>query len=463
MKHLFQKRPQIHRLFWRVYLHGLGLIVVLAIAGSIVVSVFGGTTEWRQMTGRIASVLAADIVPHEIEQKTLSDRLNLLAYILQANLAIYTVDGKVLASAGESLPSQLDQQYVFSLDQDEPHYRYLKKSMDIRLPKRAGVKAAYLIIDWRRTDRSIRMIVSLGVVLLVIGVMSIPICFAIAKPLERLTKTARKLSDGDLTVRTGMAGGKDQFGTLASAMDEMAGQLERRIRSEKELLANVSHEIRTPLARINVAIELCGEEDATEEEIKNHLTGIAGDVAELDQLLEDVLTTTRLELTAQGNEEKSFILRKEQVDMEAVVAQAKEGFFSVHPDHALKVFVDGKKNLTNVDPALIRRVIDNLLDNAVKYSRPESQIELGIEYVQADVVIEIRDRGIGIQGEDLDRIFDPFFRAEHSMTRGAGGTGLGLTLSKRIVESHDGKIAAIPRDGGGTLFRITLPNDGVDR
>ncbi|MCP4677106.1 MAG: HAMP domain-containing histidine kinase, partial [Deltaproteobacteria bacterium] len=228
---------------------------------------------------------------------------------------------------------------------------------------------------------------------------------------------------------------------------------------EKELLANVSHEIRSPLARINVALELCAEEGSTETDIKKHLEGIADDVTDLERLVDDVLTAARLDLTADSNEESKLVPRTERIDLFEIASKSAKRFASSHPERKL-VFTDSQKLLSiEADPLLVRRVLDNLLGNATKYSPPEADIEIGMFREAECEVLEVRDRGIGIPENDRTRIFEPFFRTDRSRTPGTGGVGLGLTLSKRIITAHGGTIAALPRDGGGTIFRVSFPSN----
>jgi signal transduction histidine kinase len=109
------------------------------------------------------------------------------------------------------------------------------------------------------------------------------------------------------------------------------------------------------------------------------------------------------------------------------------------------------------DPAMLRRAIENLLDNAAKYSEPSAPVEVAARRDGAGVALEVRDHGIGIDPADLARLFTPFFRTDRSRARGTGGVGLGLALARRIAEAHGGTIGAQAAAGGGTLFRVRLP------
>jgi signal transduction histidine kinase len=453
------------RLFWRIFLHGVLLIAALTVTSMVVFFHLREDTRWDSWITRLTSIVAKEIEPGESEQKKLKSKLDELAYLERSNLAVYSFErrhkghhegrhrDRLLVSAGESRLPPLDEEEIPKLEKEKVLHH--ARGANIAALVNTPTSDTYLLISWNDARGPTTFVITLILALVVVALMSIPPARAIARPLEKLTTTARKIGQGDLSARSGIVR-KDEFGVLARTMDEMAEQLSQRIRSEKELLANVSHEIRTPLSRINVALELCSEAGATEDEIKKYLDGIAGDLGELDRLLEDVLIAARLDLTAAEDGTGKFVLRLESKELGHVVSESEERFSRLHPSRSVKVNIDKGLPEIVVDPALFRRVFDNLLDNAVKYSPQASEIEIEAGSDGDKVVIEVRDRGDGIPTENLNSVFDPFFRTDRSRSRTAGGTGLGLTLCRRIVEAHGGLIEALSRQGGGTTIRIKL-------
>jgi two-component system OmpR family sensor kinase len=274
----------------------------------------------------------------------------------------------------------------------------------------------------------------------------------IVLPIERLSRTARALGSGDLQARSRLDRA-DEIGELGHRFDEMAERITGLLVTEKELLANVAHELRTPLTRIGVALDLANEGDS--EAARASLIEIAVDVSELETIVDDILTAMRFEL-APGKVPAQLPLRRAILPASEIAAAAADRLRARHPERPLEV--TGTGGDIYVDPVLFRRVIDNLLENAHKYTPDTSSpIELALAREGRDVVFEVRDRGVGISSEDLPRIFTAFFRSERSRSRETGGVGLGLTLAKRLVEAHDGAIDVTSTIHVGTQIRVSIP------
>jgi signal transduction histidine kinase len=274
----------------------------------------------------------------------------------------------------------------------------------------------------------------------------------IVRPIERLSRTARALGAGDLSARSRLER-SDEIGELGRRIDDMADRIERLLVTEKELLANVAHELRTPLTRIGVALDLASEGDA--ERARASLAEIAVDVAELETIVDDILTTMRFEIAGPGAQ---LPLRREPTPARTLADAAADRMRARHPERPLVVTVAGDTPELDIDRMLFRRAVDNLLQNAHKYTPdPTAPIELAIDRDGDHVAIEVRDRGIGISAKDLPRVFTAFFRGDRSRSRETGGVGLGLTLAKRIVEAHGGTIGVTSEPNTGTTVRITVP------
>lgn len=294
----------------------------------------------------------------------------------------------------------------------------------------------------------------LATVLLALGVAALLLGRSIARPLDRLARTARALGGGDLSTRTGLSR-RDELGDVARAFDEMAERLVAVLRGQTELIANVAHELRTPLARIRVALDLAADGDA--EVARSSLAEIGADLAELERLVSDVLASARMDLA--GNTAASGELQLHRVPLEIadLVGGSVDRLRGRFPERAVTVALGPGLPGVEGDPVLLRRALDNLLDNARKYSPPDTSIQVRAAATPCGVAVEVVDRGEGIAAEDLERLFTPFFRADRSRNRATGGVGLGLALSRRIVRAHGGDLVARSGPGEGTTLTLTLP------
>jgi signal transduction histidine kinase len=313
-----------------------------------------------------------------------------------------------------------------------------------------------LVAHFRPPPRDLRgTFFTLGLGLFIVGVGAVLMGRWIVRPLEQLSRAARALGEGDLRARSGLTRG-DEVGEVSRTFDEMAERVERLVRAEKELLANVSHELRTPLARIRVALDLAAEGDT--DAAREALGEIEKDLAELEALLDDVLTAARMEMSGDKATPAMFALRLEEVAPGELANLAVDRFRSRHPDREVSVLVQPDLPSVRVDRVLSRRVLENLLENAHKYSPDRRHaVVLRADKAGNGVVFDVSDRGAGIPADDVPHVFEPFFRGERSRDRGAGGVGLGLTLAKRIVEAHGGTIALSSVVGEGTTVRVELP------
>jgi len=164
----------------------------------------------------------------------------------------------------------------------------------------------------------------------------------------------------------------------------------------------------------------------------------------------DLLTTSRLDGGG------ALVLRRERVDLVLAVGEAVERCRSAHPQREILADLDAVPGFDG-EPGLLARVFDNLLSNAVKYSDPSSTVRVRLQSREGGVALCIEDQGIGIAPEDQFRVFTPFFRTDRSRARDTGGVGLGLALSKQIVEAHGGRISLGSGPGEGTTVLVFLP------
>ncbi len=414
-------------LFWRIYLNGLLMLLVVGLAVGAVAFALGR----GQGFGRSGHDAAARIDERLGDPAALAAELARLRETSGTEASVYAPDGRLVAtSAAEPGPPP----------RGNPHRR------GWTVPLRDG---GTLVFHAAPHDPT-RGLLFIGAVLVALALASFPLTRAIVAPVERLTEASRALGAGNLSARANVRA-RGELGELGRSFDEMAARLEALVRGERELLANVSHELRTPLARIRVALELAVEGDA--ERARRYLREIEQDLAELDGLVEDVLDAARLDARGAA----ALRLDEGPVDLAAVARAAAERFRDAREGRALELTLAEGVPPIRGDAALLRRLLANLLDNAAKYSEPPAPVRLALRPDGPWAVLEVRDRGIGVASEDLPRLFTPFFRTDRSRDRGTGGIGLGLALARRIAEAHGGTIEADSAPGEGTTLRVRLP------
>jgi signal transduction histidine kinase len=437
------------RLFWRVYLHGVLLLVAVGLAVGAVGWALHASGSFGQQPGRVAGYAAGRLAELAPSPERLGAELARIREVFGIQATVYDPAGAVLATNVE--PPLAPPRAGAPVSGGPVRLRGRGYAWAAPLP---GVGGLVVLSHPNPDSGPARGLLFIGAVLFALALASWPLARSIASPVERITAAARALGEGQLDARARVTA-RGELGELGRTFDEMAARLQALISAERELLANVSHELRTPLARIRVALELAAEGDAARA--RRALAEIGEDLGELDRLVGDVLEAARLD--AKG----AAALRVEAraLDAAALAGEAAERFRAAHPDRTLALEVEGPLPPLRGDPALLRRLLGNLLENAAKYSDAAAPVTLAARRGEGGaVVLEVRDRGIGIAAEDLPRLFTPFFRTDRSRARGTGGTGLGLALAKRIAEAHGGAIAARSAPGEGTAFSVTVPPAG---
>lgn len=285
-----------------------------------------------------------------------------------------------------------------------------------------------------------------AVILMLVGAASIWFARHLARPLDQLAAAARRFGAGDTSARARLRR-VDELGDVGRAFDDMADRTAAVIQAQRQLMADVSHELRTPLARIRVALELAAEDPVAAKDV---LADVGADLDEIDQLVEDILTTARLD----GD---NVAVTRHHMQIGELAERAAKRFTARHPHRTLERAIEAPEREVACDPILLRRAIDNLLDNAAKYSETSTPVRLAVIPNGATVAFEIVDRGIGMSTEELERAFTPFWRADSSRTRRTGGVGLGLALARRIARAHGGDVTLTSAPGEGTTARLEVP------
>ena len=271
----------------------------------------------------------------------------------------------------------------------------------------------------------------------------------IVSPIRKTANSIRKFGKGDMSVRI-HSPRRDEIGQLSDSFDQMASQLQVLIQSERRLLEDISHELRSPLARLKFAVKLAKGNGANGSQ--DALARIDRDLDRLGSLVGDLLEITAAECDP-GRQSKALVSSKVIVEevaqdcaLDAIAGECRIDLKAENGD--VQIYGNAE---------LLRRAVENILRNAIRYSPPASVVDLSFEKQNGSLNIAVRDRGPGVPTEMLGRIFDPFFRVEPARESLAGtGSGLGLSIAKRAVEAHGGTITA-ENTSPGLRILITLP------
>ena len=284
--------------------------------------------------------------------------------------------------------------------------------------------------------------------LLVVGICAVLYWLAavyVVSPIRQIAGTIEQFGQGDLSARV-QTNRPDEIGKLGQSFNSMAERLQKLVLTEHRLLGDISHELRSPLARLNFSVKLArtaADRDAALDRVKR-------DVDRLTTLVSGLVEMTRVE----GD---PTCRKSEMVCMNEVVAETLRDSCVEVEARGCAVRVRG--NLTAKvagDAELLRRAVENVLRNAIRYSPPKGNIDIDLEEREDTIRIAIRDYGSGIPEEFMTRIFDPFFRVEEARDSSSGGIGLGLSIAKRAVQLHNGTIVA-QNSHPGLRVEIRLP------
>ena len=232
--------------------------------------------------------------------------------------------------------------------------------------------------------------------------------------------------------------------------------LRRLERIRSDFVANVSHELRTPITTIKGFAETLLEEGLEDrEQSLRFLAMIARETRRLESLVEDLLSLAHIE---HEGERREIPFRRGT--LEPVLRQAAEACAEAAEKAGVEVEVDCPENLeAELNPQLLKQALVNLIDNAVKFSRRGATVEVTGRHGDGEIVLEVRDRGPGIDPEHLPRLFERFYRVDKARSRSLGGTGLGLAIVKHIAAAHRGRVAVESTPGKGSTFSIILPGN----
>ncbi len=412
----------MRRLYLQFYCWIVAILVLFVIAIGLLVRFIANTPPLEDKLAFASELATHGLPPATAPSPQQQDALEQFHRRLGLDLSLHAPDGSVIAAVGRPLPPAANAERGFLRGFAGPIWVLRldgSRALVARLPHRS-----------RRPETA--LLIALATIAVAVAIGAYPVARRLTRRLERLKAGVERLGEGDLSARVPVEG-KDEVAALAESFNHSASRIAELMRAHKMLLANCSHELRTPLTRINLALSLLG--DQVDPRRRAELTA---DIAELDQLIDELLLTSRLDAIRSPE-------RREDIDLLALAAEeaARDG-----------IIVEGQSVFVRGDRTLLRRMTRNLIDNARRHAN-DSCPDVRVAASDGHARLAVRDHGPGVPKDEQEKIFEPFYR--QSQSSNGGGNGIGLALVRQIARNHGGEVECRMADGGGTVFQVTLP------
>jgi heavy metal sensor kinase len=270
-------------------------------------------------------------------------------------------------------------------------------------------------------------------------------------PVEKITSAAERITQHNLSERLPVSNTGDELERLSVSLNRMIARLDDAFQNSKRFVADASHELRTPLTILRGELENLIEDPRLDNEIRERVASMFEEAVRLSQIVEQLLTLSRLDAGEAQSEWSRFDLVnlvKTTADQMGLLAEDKK--ISIVCDADQLVPVEG-------DSGRLKQVVVNLLDNAIKYTPENGNIQLRVHAINGHAILEVEDNGIGISQDALPHIFERFYRVDQARSSDPEGAGLGLSIVESICTAHGAAVEADSREGKGSRFRVRLP------
>lgn len=308
-------------------------------------------------------------------------------------------------------------------------------------------------IQETKEDFLLRSVIATTIIILLSSVCTYFLTKKTLTPLQKLTSEVSQIQAQNLSTQLAVPNSKDEIAQLTSSFNEMLARLDNAFSTQKQFSANAAHELRTPLAVLQTNLEVFEKKQEPEMvEYQQLFTMIREQTTRLSQLVGTLLDMTNLK----------SVPRTDQVTLEELVDEvfcdldpvAEKAGISIHFDDSSSQ--DSHTDVTG-SYVLLYRAVYNLVENAIKYNRPNGSVTVSVKEKNSQVMILVKDTGIGISPENQKKIFDPFFRVDKSRSRAMGGAGLGLALVDSIAREHGGSVKVLESNEKGSIIALMLP------
>jgi len=430
--------------------------------------------ELRSNAVLVGDILTGDLLENKNED--IQRKIETLAEKLDLRITVVDMQGKVLGDS-EKAPSLMENhkdrfEIIEAVEEgfsQSTHFsdtlNYNMKYVAVRVDNSGNtlgvVRFALPLSKIQLQIQHIYRVVLLGAIVAVVIAFTVAyfLSRSITFPISRMQDAARRIAKGDFSKKVNIKS-KDELGELAKSLNIMAAELQQKMENLKQMdrvrtdfVANVSHELKTPLTLIKGYIETLEDRAINDKEkARKFISIIKEHTNRLENIIEDLLSLSELELSKD-------CLNKTEFDLKKLIDEVTLGFgYALDAKRqTLSVNHQGGDFRIKADSDKIEQVIVNLIDNAIKYTNEAGQINILLLERQNEITFTVRDNGIGIPREDIDRVFERFYRVDKARSRELGGTGLGLGIAKHIVLAHNGQISIESEINKGTKVLVRLP------
>ena len=416
----------------------------------------------------IANTYASDLYNNETSLDTVKKQLDALDTYLSANLWIINPSGRMVLDS--QAPVDLENEIVIS-DFDptitgNSYYTvgnffgsFSEEQLSVFAPITSDYKVrGYVVIHYPLSNlvascNSLLNISYLMLIILFLLSMIILIFFTemVYLPLRKITEATEQYAAGNMHYEF-QIDSEDEIGYLGATISYMASEIARSEDDQKKFVANVSHDFRSPLTSIKGYLEAMLDGTIPPELYEKYLTIVLNETERLTKLTNSLLTLNNLNT-------KGMLLDKSIFDINKVIRNTAASFEGTckRKAIAIELILTGDELFVTADVGKIQQVLYNLLDNAIKFSHPDSIIKIETNEKHNKVFVSVKDSGIGIPKDDQKLIWDRFYKSDLSRGKDKKGTGLGLSITKEIIQAHGEHINVISTEGVGSEFIFSLP------
>ena len=349
----------------------------------------------------------------------------------------------------EAPPSQ---SRVTSLRIAEEDYRALVSSVWLdgrELIEILAISQAPVEHSLKELREVLALALGLGIVLL--SVTSNLVARYLTGPLEHMLEHLKAVtSRGDPSARLVGVYQDREIAVLQDEINAMLGRLDRSFQAQRRLVSDASHELRAPLSNLSLAMEVCLRRERNAAEYREALVTCRGETERLTQMCQGLLTLSQCD-------EEGLQLQRQPTDLLRMLRSCQERMLGSADQRDVKLVLRGDSVEADVDPAMLERVVENFLSNALRYSPRGSTVEMVCRRDDSGAEIWVKDMGPGLQPHQRELVFERFYRSDESRQRVTGGAGLGLSIAREIVKAHGGEIGVESTLGQGCRFWLSLP------